>query len=64
MSSIPHDHTAAHGAAPAIGHAVDHGHAHDEHAHYPGGVITYERNALSNKTGEVVQPSEIGSARK
>ena len=27
-------------------------------------VITYERNAWSNKTGEVVQPSEIGSARK
>jgi cytochrome c oxidase subunit 2 len=27
-------------------------------------VITYERNAWSNKTGEVIQPSEIGSARK
>ena len=27
-------------------------------------VITYERNAWSIKTGEVIQPSEIGSARK
>ena len=27
-------------------------------------VITYERNAWSNKTGEVIQPSEIRSARK
>ena len=27
-------------------------------------VITYERNAWSNRTGEVIQPSEIGSARK
>jgi len=27
-------------------------------------VITYERNAWSNRTGEVIQPGEIGSARK
>jgi cytochrome c oxidase subunit 2 len=27
-------------------------------------VITYERNAWSNRTGEVIQPAEIGSARK
>jgi len=27
-------------------------------------VITYERNAWSNKTGDVIQPSEIGSAKK
>ncbi len=27
-------------------------------------VITYERNAWSNKTGELIQPSEIKSARK
>jgi cytochrome c oxidase subunit 2 len=27
-------------------------------------VITYERNAWSNKTGDVIQPSEIKSARK
>ncbi|TMH38538.1 MAG: cytochrome c, partial [Betaproteobacteria bacterium] len=27
-------------------------------------VITYERNAWRNKTGEVIQPSEIRAARK
>jgi cytochrome c oxidase subunit 2 len=27
-------------------------------------VVTYERNAWSNKTGDIVQPSEIRSARK
>src|SRR5438309_1482293 len=27
-------------------------------------VITYERNSWSNKTGDVIQPSEINSARK
>jgi cytochrome c oxidase subunit II len=27
-------------------------------------VITYERNSWSNKTGEVVQPSEVAAARK
>jgi cytochrome c oxidase subunit 2 len=27
-------------------------------------VITYERNAWSNKTGDVIQPSEIKAARK
>src|SRR5450631_1067658 len=33
MSSIPHDH--------APDHAVDHGHGHDEHAHYPGGIMRW-----------------------
>jgi cytochrome c oxidase subunit I len=33
MSSIPHDH--------AAGHAVDHGDAHDEHAHHPGGIMRW-----------------------
>ncbi len=27
-------------------------------------VITYERNAFGNTTGDVVQPSRIASARK
>jgi len=27
-------------------------------------VVTYERNAWSNKTGDVIQPSEIRAARK
>jgi cytochrome c oxidase subunit II len=27
-------------------------------------VVTYERNAWSNKSGEVIQPAEIKPARK
>jgi cytochrome c oxidase subunit 2 len=27
-------------------------------------VVTYERNAWSNKTGDAIQPAEISAARK
>jgi cytochrome c oxidase subunit II len=27
-------------------------------------VVTYERNAWSNKTGDTIQPSEVRSQRK
>jgi cytochrome c oxidase subunit 2 len=27
-------------------------------------VITYERNSWGNKTGDVIQPSEVKAARK
>src|SRR6266516_7150882 len=33
MSSIPHDRVP--------GHAVDHGHAHGDHTHHPGGIMRW-----------------------
>src|SRR6202171_6516112 len=41
MSSIPHDHATGHAVGHVVDHAVDRGHAHDERAHHPGGIMRW-----------------------
>ena len=41
MSSIPHDHATGHAVGHVVDPAVDRGHAHDEHAHHPGGIMRW-----------------------